>query len=126
MIRDAARTGARQLDDPHSPEQIWRNVAVFGGGARREKQAGGVIMRVGIRGGARNMQKYGEFKGKGKGNPGGDTWYWRLVEFGTSRTAAKPFMRPAMNNNAGKAAQVIFQGMEYEFNKEAGKLVRTR
>lgn len=122
MIRDAVRANAKRIDDPETREMIWKNVAVAGGGSKREKRVGGPMMRVGIRGGARNMQKYGEFKGKGKGNPGGDTWYWRLVEFGTSRTAAKPFMRPAMNNNAGKAAQVVSEAMNVEFDKEAAKL----
>lgn len=43
------------------------------------------MMRVGILGGARDMGKYGEFKGAGKDNPGGDTFYWRFREFGTSK-----------------------------------------
>ena len=32
-----------------------------------------------------------------KGNPGGDTWYWRFLEFGTEHMAARPILRPAMN-----------------------------
>ncbi|HCS6348663.1 TPA: hypothetical protein OR096_004401, partial [Escherichia coli] len=32
-----------------------------------------------------------------KGNPGGDTWYWRFLEFGTEHAAAKPVLRPAIN-----------------------------
>ncbi|MFQ9622177.1 MAG: HK97-gp10 family putative phage morphogenesis protein [Enterobacteriaceae bacterium] len=28
---------------------------------------------------------------------GGDTWYWRFLEFGTEHAAAKPILRPAMN-----------------------------
>ena len=32
-----------------------------------------------------------------KGNPGGDTWYWRFPEFGTEHMAAKPMLRPGVN-----------------------------
>src|SRR5690625_1124328 len=82
VIREQARNHAKRGDDPESANSIWKNITVAGGGRRRERQRGGAMMRVGIRGGARNMSKYGEFRGKGKGNPGGDTWYWRLIEFG--------------------------------------------
>ncbi|HBY7156708.1 TPA: hypothetical protein MI589_28430, partial [Klebsiella pneumoniae] len=32
-----------------------------------------------------------------KGNPGGDTWYWRFLELGTEHAAAQPILRPAVN-----------------------------
>lgn len=122
VIRDAARVNARGIDDPTTGEQIAKNVVVKGGSRRREKQDGGPSMRVGILGGARQMSKHGEFKGAGKGNPGGDTWYWRLVEFGTSRTAARPFMRPAMTSGADKAFSVTAAAMQAETDKELAKL----
>lgn len=122
VIRDIARTNARRLDDILTPESIAKNVAVKGGGARRERQVGGPMMRVGIRGGARNMSKYGEFNGAGKGNPGGDTWYWRLLEFGTSKMAARPFMRTAMAQGADGALQKTASELEKEFDKELAKL----
>jgi HK97 gp10 family phage protein len=122
VIRDAAKANARKFDDATTREMIWKNITVSGGGVKRERRVGGTMMRVGIRGGARNMEKYGEFRGAGKGNPGGDTWYWRLLEFGTSKMAAKPFMRPAMNESSGRAAQVVIEAMNVEFDKEAAKL----
>jgi HK97 gp10 family phage protein len=122
VVRDAARSGARRLDDQHSPEQIFKNITVQGGGARFEKKEGGPVMRVGVKGGARTMTAYGEFKGAGKGNPGGDTWYWRLLEFGTSKIAARPFMRPAAENNAGAVFDAVAKSATVELDKEIKRL----
>lgn len=130
VIRNAARANARQIDDPGSAEAIWRNIAVSGGGRRREKRRGGPMMRVGIRGGARNMSKYGEFKGKGKGNPGGDTWYWRLIEFGFihwksgQQIPPRPFMRKAMNEKASAALSAFAADMPKQLDREMKKITR--
>ena len=94
-VRDAARASARQFDDPSSPRQIWKNIVVQEA-TRMGRKEGGVVMRVGVRGGAR--------KSENTGTPGGDTWYWRLLEFGTQKMRARPFLRPALENNAQKVA----------------------
>lgn len=121
VLRDARERAAR-LDDPHTAESIARNLTVRGGGSRRERRVGGVMMRVGVRGGARNMEKYGEFKGQGKGNPGGDTWYWRLLEFGTEKMSARPFMRPALQNNTRAATDAFVNALGAEIHKELAKV----
>src|SRR5690554_4290659 len=121
VLKDA-RERARRLDDPQTAESIARNLTVRGGGSRRERRAGGVMMRVGVRGGARNMEKYGEFKGQGKGNPGGDTWYWRLLEFGTEKMAARSFMRPALQNNTQVATDAFANALGTEIDKELAKV----
>lgn len=121
-IRDAARSNFVSLDDGPTPEKIFKNVVVQGASARRSRQEGGVVMRVGVLGGSRNMTAYGEFKGAGKGNPGGDTWYWRLLEFGTSRFAAKAPMRKAMATAAEKAMTTTAAAMDTEIDKELAKL----
>lgn len=122
VIRKIAIVNAKRVDDTRSLNKIYKNISVKGAGAKRERAAGGVMMRVGILGGARDMTKYGEFFGEGKQNPGGDTWYWRLVEFGTSRTAAKPFMRPAMNDAAVPAFNEVAMSLWGEITKELDKL----
>ena len=122
IVRNAARNNAKRIDDPQTREQIWKNITVAGGGSKREREAGGPIMRIGIRGGARNMQKYGEFKGKGSGNPGGDTFYWRFLEFGTSEMQARPFMRPALANNVAAATNAVVEAAKVELDKELQKL----
>lgn len=121
-IRDRARQNAKSFDDPGSPEKIWKNIATTSGGKRRERRAGGPMLRVGVRGGARNMSAYGEISGRGKGNPGGDTFYWRFLEFGTRNMAARPFMRPAMMSAKSEAFSRTALNMESELAKELAKL----
>src|SRR5690606_34999445 len=85
VIRDAARNNAKRIDDPETREQIWKNIAVAGGGRKRERQAGGEMMRVGVRGGDKNYRrKEGKYiVGGSSTNPGGDTGDRCLLEFGT-------------------------------------------
>lgn len=115
VIRDAVRANAKRIDDPETRTAIWKNVAVAGGGSRREKRVGGPMMRVGVRGGARLTR--GD-----NGAPGGNTTYFRFLEFGTSQMQAQPFLRPAMNSAAGKAAETVIAAMHVEFDKEVAKL----
>ncbi|EGB7359893.1 HK97 gp10 family phage protein [Escherichia coli] len=124
VIRDRARVNAARVDDPQTPEAIHQNiVARFS--SKRYRQTGELAFRVGVLGGARRtlsaaasrkaeqrrkrhgtapLASQGELTGSGKGNPGGDTWYWRFLEFGTEHAEARPFMRPAMN---GADAEVV-------------------
>jgi len=117
VIRDAARANAKRIDDPETREQIWKNIAVSGGGRKRERQAGGVMMRVGVRGGARPLKK-----GTDTGLPGGNTTHWRFVEFGTSEARAQPFMRPAAASSAGAAYQAFAAAAPAEIDKELRKM----
>lgn len=92
LLRDQVKANARRLDDPQTAQSIAENVAVRWSG-RTFKRTGNLKFRVGIMGGASGR--------KAGSGPGGDTWYWRLLEFGTSKMPARPFMRPAINRAAG-------------------------
>lgn len=118
IARDAARANARRLDDGRTPEKIFKNIVIS---TKVYPQLGEVRSRVGVRGGARNYSAYGEIQSKGKGNPGGDTWYWRLLEFGTVDFAAKPFMRPALTENLQKITQEFVSGLNDIIDKAAKK-----
>lgn len=120
IVRDAARRNARTVDDSRTPENIAKNIVVKESG-RQSKRVGGSVMRVGVMGGARDLTKHGEFKGAGKANPGGDTWYWRLLEFGTSKMAAKPFMRPALDANSDRATEVLVNELNIAIDKQIAK-----
>lgn len=103
VVAKAAAENAARVDNPKTHQRIYANVTLRWS-SRRYKSTGDLGFRVGVLGGARRVAKItGEFKGKGAGNPGGDTWYWRLVEFGTEHSKARPFMRPALENNTDKA-----------------------
>lgn len=127
VVRDAATASAKQLDDPATAEEISKNIAVRWNG-RHFKRTGDPAFRVGVLGGARanitdqarkkterrrkrlgqtSLDDLGEIAGAGKGNPGGDTYYWRFVEFGTEKHRAQPFMRPALERNISKATDAF-------------------
>jgi HK97 gp10 family phage protein len=115
VIRDQARINARQLDDNLTREAIYKNIVTQGMGRKRERQAGGVGMRVGVLGGARKRDA-------GASNPGGDTWYWRILEFGRSGVEANPFMRKAMLSEMGRSFSTTLESMKKETDKELSKL----
>lgn len=126
VIRDAAKKNAQSIDDPETANQIAKNIAVQTS-ARQGKRVGGAVARVGVRGGAkktapvkRTLQErlFRENTEPDKGNPGGDTWYWRFVEFGTSRTRAQPFLRPA----GEQSRQPAFDATAVELEKQLEKL----
>jgi len=116
VIRDAAKANAKRIDDPKTREQIWQNIAVASGGRKREKEAGGVMMRVGVRGGAR-------FNSSADNLPGGNTTgHWRFVELGTSEARAQPFLTPAGAEKAQAAYDAIATDAIKQFDKELSKL----
>lgn len=62
-----------------------------------------LYVKVGIRGGA-------------KKNP--DTpYYFRMVEFGTAKMAARPFMRPALESNAQQIMDTVVQELNRALDK---------
>ena len=87
--------------------------------------------RVGVLGGARQYANTRENVRKGragqsyrtdgdKGNPGGDTWYWRLLEFGTEKMGAQPIFRP-VPSQAGQAAADEFVR---QYSKKIDRVLR--
>lgn len=116
VVRDAAIANAAGLDDPETGERIADNIAVRFS-PKEYKRNGDVVFRVGVLGGARKPGAGGKLRVKQKGGP---TWYWRFLEFGTSKIAARPFMRPALSQNVGKATDVAV----LELNKAIDAAVR--
>lgn len=98
---------AKQLDNSKTQNAIWRNVAIR---SKKQTKKSSIGVYVGILGGARE----GKNKGIGKG---GDTWYWRFLEFGTSKMPARPFFRTAIDNPATqqKALQETLKFLEKNY-----------
>jgi HK97 gp10 family phage protein len=113
VVQKAAKAGAWNLDDPQTAAQIHKNVVVRWN-SRLFKRTGALGFRVGILGGARNYEAYGEITTGKKAslNPGGDTFHWRFLEFGTSKMRAQPFMRKALEANTTAATNTFVK--EYE------------
>ncbi|WP_375591599.1 HK97-gp10 family putative phage morphogenesis protein [Chitiniphilus eburneus] len=132
VVLAAAQAGARGIDDPKTAESIEKNLVVRFSN-KMLKRTGDIMFRVGVLGGARAYANTRENVRRGrvgqsyatggsKGNPGGDTFHWRFVEFGTEKMPAKPFMRPAMQRAVPEATAVAVR----ELDKAITRTVKRR
>lgn len=99
IVVDHAKAGAQRIDDPETKENIAANIVLRWNG-RLYKRTGQLGFRVGVLGGAGGRKKSAGLTGL----PGGDTRHWRLLEFGTEKMRAQPFMRSAL---ADHISQVV-------------------
>lgn len=87
IIVDRAKSNAKRMDDPETGRSIAENVAIRWNG-RLFKTTGDLGFRVGVQYGA----KLSKHPDKGANSP---TPHWRLLELGTEKMKAQPFLRPA-------------------------------
>ena len=142
LVAGEAKSGWDQVDRYDTPNNIGANIAVRWD-RRRFRSTGDLKFSVGVLGGARSQSRdalraaryrrrkgiaslaeMGEIEGSGSRNPGGDTWYWRLLEFGTSRIAAKGVMRNSLESNIGRATNEFVEQYKKALDraiKRAGK-----
>lgn len=115
VVRDAAKQNAKSVDDPQTGRSIANNIVERWNG-RLYKRTGNLGFRVGVQGGAR-------LPGKGEKvdeSAGAVSPAWRLIEFGTEKMRAKPFIRPAGEQSAQKAADVFMS----EFGKSIDRAIK--
>ena len=74
------------------------------------------VFFVGVRQGKR-YRKQGK-----RGDKSQDAYYWRWVEFGTSKMAARPFLRPAFEVKKEAAVESMKQYMADRIAKEVAAL----
>ncbi len=110
IVNKAAKANAKAFDDKSSGNKIWKNIVT----KPSKTKANFVMMKVGVKGGAK--------KAAGTGNSGGDTWYFRYLEYGTSKMAARPFLRPAFFNNKDAVETEFKRSFNEELDKEIAKL----
>ena len=103
VVKDA-RANALALDDPETASKIAKNVTSRAD-ARGGKRNGGAMVKVGIAGGAKPLA----------GNT--DTGHWRLLEFGTSKMPAQPFMRRALETNIPQVTDAIVTELKIQIDK---------
>lgn len=125
-IADAARENAYMFDNPATAENVAANVAVQFGSIYT-RQTGDVMYRVGVLGGAKNPGaerfEYAARRLSGSGElPGGETWYFRLLEFGASTVEAKPFLRDAADRASGAAAEEVATVLEQGLDRAVREL----
>ena len=121
LLRRGASAGAAQIRDaardkaPVLTGEMKRDIQI-----KRERTESDYIARysVFVRAG-----KKSRLSGRGR-NVEKDSYYWRFVEFGTSKMAAQPFMRPAFETTKEKAVetakQIWTEGIPLEVAKLPG------
>lgn len=116
VIQAAARAAAPVLSVPsknRKPGTIKRNIVVRASKLARQAGSEGVYVSVrGIRGKAR-VKRLGK---AGANNPN-DPYYWRFVELGTRKMAAKPFMQPAAESKGQQAVDKFMQSVVPQIEK---------
>jgi HK97 gp10 family phage protein len=118
FIADKAIQYQREnIDNPKTPNSIYKNIRVQFG-KKRFKATGDLMFRIGVQGGA-------ILKESSKPGTGGYTFYWRFIEFGTENVPARPFMRPALQNNDIKAAEIFLHEFKRSINLAIKKPRRT-
>lgn len=88
VLLDESVNQLKKADNSLTDEAIWRN-AVTRFSPKRFRSSGDLMFRVGILGGSKSKES-------NQNNPGGDTFYWRFLEFGTEKTPAYAPMRTAV------------------------------
>lgn len=107
IVANKAKDGARRLDDAQTGRSIADNIALRWNG-RLFKRSGDLGFRIGVLHGA-VLPKKGAPADTAANAP---TPHWRLLEFGTERMRAQPFMRPALENNIAEVTSTFVT--EYE------------
>lgn len=115
VVAKAAAQNARAIDDPKTAADIAKNVAERWNG-RLNKTTGDLGFRVGIQGGAGGRKTSEDLAGL----PGKDTRHWRFIEFGTSKMAAQPFFRKALEANIQRATDVFVN----EYSKALDRAIK--
>ena len=111
IVKKAAQQNALAVDDPKTGRRIRDNITLQF--ASRLFQRNGVIMyRVGVATNRGRIPTPNADEGAR-----GNTPHWHLVEFGTERAQAQPFMRPALANNINQ----VINSFTFEFDKELDK-----
>lgn len=121
IVRETARAKAPILKEkvPHRKAGTLKKAIRSRTKIKRNGKTETIIWVKGL-----SKKQIGAFKDKsgksGRANPN-DPYYWRFVEFGTSKMAAKPFMLPAFEHSKQRAAQAIINTLRDEILKEGNR-----
>ncbi len=112
VVMQKAKEGAERIDDKETGRSIADNIALRWNG-KLFKQTGDLGFRVGVLHGA-------VLKDGGDLSPNSPTPHWRLIEFGTEKMAAAPFMRPALANSISEVTNTFIT----EYGKAIDRAIR--
>lgn len=111
IVTKAARQNAERVDDPETGRRIRDNIGKRSRSAY-SRRTGDAMVSIGV------LSTRGPIP---KGNPDtgrrGNTPHWHLVELGTEKARAQPFLRPALESNIG----AVIDKFAVELDKEIEK-----
>jgi len=115
VIRDQAKRNAERIDDPETGRVIADNIAERWG-SRRFKNTGDLSFRIGVlTGSVRQMMRGNPDTGKGGATP-----HAMLVELGTEKSRAQPYLRPA----ADQAMHAAINTFVTEYEKALDRAIK--
>lgn len=112
LVVNQAKANALNIDDAETGRSIADNVSLRWNG-RLFQRTGDLGFRVGVLKGA-------VLKDGGDLSAGAPTPHWRLLELGTERMPAQPFMRPALEQNIDAATDTFVR----EFEKTLDRAIK--
>lgn len=116
IVARAARRNAQAVDDPETGRRISQNIGRRFRG-RHFRRTGDLMISIGV------LTSRGRIpKGNPDEGPKGNTPHWHLVELGTERARAQPFLRPALANNISPVTDKFVT----EFSAELDKAMKER
>ncbi|WP_406611898.1 HK97-gp10 family putative phage morphogenesis protein [Alcaligenes aquatilis] len=111
VIRNAAKQNALRVDDPDTGRRIADNIVQRVRG-RHTRRTGDLMVSVGV------ATERGRIP---KGNPDdgakGNTPHWHLIELGTEKMQAQPFLRPAVEGDAESSFDVFAEEVDRQVQK---------
>lgn len=125
-MRDDAKRRAPVLKEPdprRKPGTLRDAIKIW----RKRMTRYAVTYYVGVRGISRgSIKRFKQLTGKQSSENPNDPFYWFWVEAGTSKMAAKPYLRPAFESQKVESVRVaLHEGREF-VRKTAAKFKRVR
>ena len=114
LLKKYAQDGALRVDDPATGRMIRDNIK-YQFAARIYRKSGDIVYRVGV-----NTKRGRIPNGNPDEGPRGNTPHWHLVEYGTEKARAQPYMRPALGNNINEIIDVIATETERAIDSTLG------
>lgn len=115
VVVKAAKANAQRVDDAETGRQIADNITQRFR-SKYFKQTGDIMISVGV------ATKKGPIpKGNPDEGPKGNTPHWHLVEEGTERTRAQPFLRPALESNINRVMSTFAVKLDNQISKLLAK-----
>lgn len=116
-VLQSAKDNAKKIDDPNTSADISKNLVVRAG---KTSDKNSEKVRIGVKGGGEFWRSNKNVQRKGKprqSNPyytpvENDTKHFWLVEFGTAKTKAQPYLRPALESNIQNATDEFAESLK--------------